>query len=304
MPRDSERPDTSETVNTSRTGTAEAVKLQRAENLAAETEAKEEELRLKKERTVELRLQHFRKKFDQFDVKREGAIDRERTHEAFQELNIQLDKYKVNKMFDRYDEDGSGTIDFNEFADLITSFNRDRYTKVFESFDIDGSGELDSEEVGKAFLQLGFEFTVEFVNDLIKEFDYSEDGLIQLDEFIDMIESTLIVQEEKVEEVVISESPWGSLWEVEAQFDAVHDENNKTWSWIISSTVRADPDEQEPTLGSPRRIPFGWRPTAFLKQDGSNFRGTDSSLIINKGWRQRGVPCRQIQVKFLKPPAI
>jgi Ca2+-binding EF-hand superfamily protein len=49
-------------------------------------------------------------------------------------------------------------------------------------------------QVGKAFVQLGFEFTAEFVNDLIKEFDYSEDGLIQLDEFIDMIEATLIVQ--------------------------------------------------------------------------------------------------------------
>ena len=49
-------------------------------------------------------------------------------------------------------------------------------------------------QVGKAFVQLGFEFTAEFVNDLIEEFDYSEDGLIQLDEFIDMIEATLIVQ--------------------------------------------------------------------------------------------------------------
>lgn len=49
-------------------------------------------------------------------------------------------------------------------------------------------------QVGKAFVQLGFEFTTEYVNELIKEFDYSEDGLIQLDEFIDMIEATLIVQ--------------------------------------------------------------------------------------------------------------
>ena len=50
-------------------------------------------------------------------------------------------------MFDKYDEDGSGTIDFNEFAELISSFNRERYTKVFQSFDVDGSGELDAEEV-------------------------------------------------------------------------------------------------------------------------------------------------------------
>ena len=104
------------------------------------------------------------------------------------------------------------------------------------------------------------------------------------------------------DEVVISETPWGSLWEVEAEFDAVHDEDNKTWSWIITSTLRADPDEQEPSLGSPRKIPCGWRPTAFLKQDGSQFRGTDSSLIVNRGWRQRGVPCRQIQVDVFKLP--
>jgi hypothetical protein len=170
---------------------------------------------------------------------------------------------QVNKMFDKYDEDGSGTIDFNEFADLISSFNRERYTKVFQSFDVDGSGELDAEEVGKAFVQLGFEFTAEFVDELIKEFDYSEDGLIQLEEFIDMIESTLIVQEGKVEEVIVSESPWGQLWEMEAALDGDFDEETQTWSWLISSTLRADPDEQQ--KDSPVKFPFGWRPTAFLK---------------------------------------
>lgn len=36
----------------------------------------------------------------------------------------------------------SGSIDFTEFAELISSFNRERYTKVFESFDVDGIGEL------------------------------------------------------------------------------------------------------------------------------------------------------------------
>ena len=56
-------------------------------------------------------------------------------------------------MFDKYDEDGSGTIDFNEFAELITSFNRERYTKVFQSFDVDGSGELDADEVRIGYLK-------------------------------------------------------------------------------------------------------------------------------------------------------
>ena len=91
----SERPETCDTINTSRTGTAEAVKLARAENIAAEVAAREEALTLKKQQTVELRLKYFRKKFDEFDTAGSGAIDRERTHEAFKEIGIQLDKYKV-----------------------------------------------------------------------------------------------------------------------------------------------------------------------------------------------------------------
>jgi hypothetical protein len=91
----SERPETSETINTSRTGTAEAVKLARAENLAAEIAAREAALELKKQQTVQLRLKYFRKKFDEFDTAGSGAIDRERTHEAFREIGLQLDKYKV-----------------------------------------------------------------------------------------------------------------------------------------------------------------------------------------------------------------
>jgi hypothetical protein len=31
-----------------------------------------------------------------------------------------------------------------------------------------------------------------------------------------------------------------------------------------------------------------------LQADGSLFRGAESALTVNKGWRQRGVPCRQI----------
>ena len=290
----SSRPDTTDTIATSRTGTAEAVKKAREESLAAGIAAREAELAEKKKRTVDLRLKHFRKKFDLFDADGSGAIDREETAQAFKELGIQVDKYKLNKMFDKYDGDGSGSIDFPEFAELITSFNRERYTKVFESFDVDGSGELDAEEVHKAFLQLGFEYTSEFVNGLIKEFDYSGDGLIQLDEFIDMIESTLIVQEEAAEEVVISESPWGETWEMEADIDGALDEETNLWSWVVTSNLRADPDDQEPAERSSHFIPLGWRPTAFLKQDGSSFRGTASSVIVNKGWRQRGVPCRQI----------
>ena len=38
--------------------------------------------------------------------------------------------------------------------------------------------------------------------------------------------------------------------------------------------------------------------SAFVKADGSQFRGTDSSVIVNRGWRQRGVPCRQIMWQY------
>ena len=85
-------------------------------------------------------------------------------------------------MVQRYDRDSSGCIEFEEFVSMIENFNRKRYHQVFSSFDIDRSGKLDAEEVKNAFDSLGFSFPPERVDEMIKEYDDSGDGLIQFEE--------------------------------------------------------------------------------------------------------------------------
>ena len=112
-----------------------------------------------------------------------GSIRADQVWSALTTLfGLKVEKADVIKMVQRYDRDSSGFIEFEEFVLMIENFNRKRYHQVFSGFDIDRSGKLDAEEVKNAFDSLGFSFSSERVNEMIKEYDDSGDGLIQFDE--------------------------------------------------------------------------------------------------------------------------
>jgi calmodulin len=167
-------------------------------------EAKEEEEEGPKETLDEkvvkreaARKAHVKKLFAKIDTKGKGKIETHRLHEAFLELGMRFDKFEVNKMIAQFDADQSGTIDLEEFGSMIYELNRKRFRKVFNDFDVDGSGELDEEEVRQAFELLDFVFTDEQMKAMMLEFDDSGDGLIQFPEFCEMLDSTLIGEDQK-----------------------------------------------------------------------------------------------------------
>lgn len=77
-------------------------------------------------------------------AKAKGYIETHRLHEALQELGFKFERFEVNKMCQKYDEDNSGSIFFDEFSAMIRELNRKKYLKVFSNFDVDGSGQLDA----------------------------------------------------------------------------------------------------------------------------------------------------------------
>ena len=65
---------------------------------------------------------------------------------------------QVKSIIKSVDADGSGTIDFDEFLDLMSDpkFNpKDEHRQVFEMFDKDGSGRISVSELKEAFSNLG-----------------------------------------------------------------------------------------------------------------------------------------------------
>ena len=96
--------------------------------------------------------------------------------------------------FPQVDKDMSGTIEFDEFIDLMARTNKTQddmdkeIMEAFRSFDVDGSGYLDREELIEALPTMGDgPVDEETVNEWIAEADTDGDGKINLKEFASMM---------------------------------------------------------------------------------------------------------------------
>ncbi|CAD7014686.1 peflin [Ceratitis capitata] len=85
-------------------------------------------------------------------------------------------------MISMFDKDASGTIDIYEFEKLYEYINQ--WLMVFKTYDRDGSGHIDENELTQAFTQMGFRFTPEFINFLVKKSDPREHKEVSVDQFI------------------------------------------------------------------------------------------------------------------------
>lgn len=57
--------------------------------------------------------------FNLFDTDQSGAIDEKELRDAMKALGFEASKPEVAKMIAEIDKDGSGTIDFDEFVDMM-----------------------------------------------------------------------------------------------------------------------------------------------------------------------------------------
>ncbi|KAI9189667.1 hypothetical protein H9P43_001100 [Blastocladiella emersonii ATCC 22665] len=90
--------------------------------------------------------------------------------------------FGVRLMVGMFDQDHSGTINFNEFAQLWGYLHQ--WSTCFRSFDTDRSGSIDPSELEKAFLTFGYRLNPDLIRLLIRKYDRQGIGAIPLDAFI------------------------------------------------------------------------------------------------------------------------
>lgn len=81
-----------------------------------------------------------------------------------------------------FDREKSGTIDLNEFQALYNYINA--WLGVFKGFDRDNSGSIQENELSAALTQMGYRFSNEFIQYLIKKSDFNDHQSITVDQFI------------------------------------------------------------------------------------------------------------------------
>lgn len=89
------------------------------------------------------------------------------------------------------DTDGNGTIDFQEFIEMMPPEKDDNaeeeMLEAFQVFDTDGNGSITADELRQIFNNLGEKLTDEEITDMIKEADTDGDGEINYQEFVRMM---------------------------------------------------------------------------------------------------------------------
>merc|ERR1712164_219190 len=98
----------------------------------------------------------------------------------------------IYQMIGDIDKDNDGSIDFEEFLDMMTAKMSDKDTrediqKAFNLFDTDGSVTIDPKELMAAMQSLGFEAKNQTIYQMIGDIDKDNDGSIDFEEFLDMM---------------------------------------------------------------------------------------------------------------------
>lgn len=144
--------------------------------------------------------EELRKLFSTFDKNGDGFITKQELRESLRNIRIFMTEQEVDDIVVKYDSNGDGLIDFEEFC-LLTSEcvgvdhekegdgvieNEEVDLKeAFDVFDKDNDGLISVEELALVLTSLGLREgrKIEECKEMIKKVDMDGDGMVNFNEF-------------------------------------------------------------------------------------------------------------------------
>ncbi|KFP03964.1 Troponin C, skeletal muscle, partial [Calypte anna] len=152
-------------------------------------------------------IAEFKAAFDMFDADGGGDISTKELGTVMRMLGQNPTKEELDAIIEEVDEDGSGTIDFEEFLVMMVrqmkedakGKSEEELANCFRIFDRVGphpvspscrnaDGFIDAEELAEILRATGEQVTEEDIEDMMKDSDKNNDGRIDFDEFLKMME--------------------------------------------------------------------------------------------------------------------
>ncbi|ANQ06008.1 centrin-1, putative [Plasmodium knowlesi strain H] len=162
----------------------------KAPNMIRSSNARSKRNELNEEQKLEIK-----EAFDLFDTNGTGRIDAKELKVAMRALGFEPKKEDIRKIISDVDQDGSGTIDFNDFLDIMTIKMSERdpkeeILKAFRLFDDDETGKISFKNLKRVAKELGENITDEEIQEMIDEADRDGDGEINEEEFMRIMKKT------------------------------------------------------------------------------------------------------------------
>uniref|UniRef100_A0A0K0CZI4 Calmodulin n=1 Tax=Angiostrongylus cantonensis TaxID=6313 RepID=A0A0K0CZI4_ANGCA len=138
-------------------------------------------------------LIEYKEAFRLFDKDGNGSISSKELGVAMRSLGQNPTEQELLDMVNEVDIDGSGTIDFPEFCQMMKRMNKARkralpfqendsemIREAFRVFDRDGNGYITAEEFRYFMTHMGEQFSDQEVDEIIAEVDIDGDGQVYL----------------------------------------------------------------------------------------------------------------------------
>lgn len=137
-------------------------------------------------------IAEFQEAFRLFDKDCDGRITSTELGIVMRSLGQRATETELKNMVTLVDQDGNGTIEFNEFLHMMSrkmkeTDKEEELREAFRVFDRNGDGFINAAELRHVMTNLGEKLTDEEVEDMIKEADLDGDGLVNYDEFVNVL---------------------------------------------------------------------------------------------------------------------
>ncbi|CAH1245683.1 CALM1 [Branchiostoma lanceolatum] len=143
--------------------------------------------------TSEKQTNLYKKCFAMLDKSRDGFISPAELGPALAALSIDPSPGLIKDTIRVFDVDENGKLDFDEFVNFMTHMKEIMspepkfLMEAFKSFDKDGNGTLDKQEVKSAMATIGRNYDDEQIDKLFQLFDANNDGVLQYEEFVELM---------------------------------------------------------------------------------------------------------------------
>ena len=139
-------------------------------------------------------IERIKTAFYYLDTDHSGTLEIDEIMAFYEENNIHEDYSKLSRIMNNFYQKQRGVVTFTEL--IATGLGREyfgdpeRLKVIFKSIDLDKTGEITIDNIEQCFKRFGRYLTREKIQDFVKECDDNDDGLIQFDEFVSLMNKT------------------------------------------------------------------------------------------------------------------
>jgi len=137
-------------------------------------------------------VREYREAYKLFDRDGDDLVTWQELGNVMRSLGQNPTEDELKDMVNEADDNGNGYVDFDEFLVTMTkkvkeADSGDEFREAFRIFDTQGDGFISADKLKHVATTLGETLTDDEINEMIREADKDDNGIVDFNEFVDMM---------------------------------------------------------------------------------------------------------------------